>query len=60
MFSNQQKQSGAGGLVGVAALMAAWFAVAALMVGAYSNPEIRHVPGCEIVCRTPATLDAHG
>ena len=60
MFSNQRKESGMVGLVGLAAIMVAWVAVAALMIGAYSNPQVRPTPGCEVVCRIAANVPAHG
>ncbi len=59
LFSNQRVSSGVGGLLAVAALMAAWLAVAGVMFGSYVNPEVRPSAGCQLVCRTAPVL-GHG
>lgn len=51
MFASQQGNSGVGGLVGVAAVLAAWVAVAAVMWGAYVTPQIQQQDRCQLVCR---------
>ena len=50
MFSNQRRNSGAGGLVGVAALLAGWIAVAAVMWSSYAAPQLKDNQ-CQVVCR---------
>ena len=51
MFTSQQGNSGVGGLVGVAAVLAAWVAVATVMWGAYVTPQIHQQDRCQMVCR---------
>ena len=55
MFKNQRGNSGVGGLLGVAGLLAAWMAVAAVMWDSYVAPQVRESEQCQMVCRQTNT-----
>lgn len=60
MFANQRGSAGMGGLVGVAGILAAWMAVAAVMWGAYVAPQIQQQDRCQMVCRQVSAANSHG
>lgn len=51
MFANQRGSAGLGGLMGVAGVLAAWIAIAAVMWGQYVTPQIEQQDRCQLVCR---------
>ena len=51
MFANQRGSAGTGGLLGVAAVMAAWIAIAVVMWGQYVAPQVEQQDRCQLVCR---------
>ncbi len=51
MFKNTRGNSGIGGLLGVAGLLAAWMAVGAVMWSSYVAPQVRESDRCQLVCR---------
>jgi hypothetical protein len=59
MFKSQRGNSGVGGLLGVAGLLAAWIAVGAVMWSSYIAPQIRESDPCQVACR-PTSSHAKG
>ncbi len=51
MFANQRGSAGMGGLIGVAGVLAAWIAIAAVMWGQYVAPQADAQDRCQLVCR---------
>ena len=40
--------------------MAAWLAIAAVMLSSYVNPESRQAQGCQLVCRAANVVSSQG
>ena len=59
MFRNQMKNSGLGALFAVGAVLVAWVALAAVMLGTFLNPPERIADSCERICRAPDNGSAH-
>jgi hypothetical protein len=59
MFQNQRGNSGVGGLLAVAGVLAAWIAVAAVLWSSYAAPQVSTPEQCQVVCR-PISGDANG
>ena len=51
MFKNQRGNSGVGGLLGVAGVLAAWVAIGAVMLTSYVAPQVQESERCQLVCR---------
>ncbi len=60
MFANQRGNSGVGGLLGVAVVLAAWLGVGGIMWNEYVAPQVTQADQCQVVCRQVSGQQSEG